>query len=1648
MRDRRVIESAGLPAARATERYAALLLLLALAGSSLTGAVAAASAPGQPEFLTASTAPATPSGSDAVLDPETLATTLAEAKADWQAVSPSADLTGISATVADLPGQRLGSAAGNALTVDDDAAGRGWDAMDLRTVLRHEIGHALGWSHTSSGLMSHELDSGSSHLVGAEYAAHPPEHADTGTAFLTAQDTEPPAEDPPPADPPAEDPPAQDPPAADPPAADPPVVETAAADPPAADPPAEDPPAEDPPADEAKTSDAPPAEDTTETNSLMSTSSDESFSASLATTGGATGTAGDDVIQIVDNGDGTYDIMIGTEVLGTVSGTDTFTIDGLEGIDILQSPDLNGVWKITGINAGSYQIIGGPTFEFTNLDSLTGAATADDEFQFDDGAGLAGAIDDGAGQTMISILSRFVRIWGDFTFERDAAYNATVNGAAGTILANVLKVWGTTGNGFNGFVGTQVGGQSIGVSGTLGAFMLAVVTSIDQAWHAFIGTLTNATLGGTGVLDLGMTIGEVSIGVNGKSEDGSSLDLSQDPITSTGSTKRLEYSAAQESATMPVLMDVGGFLHVQGNITLTRGGISTVDINTGLNSTTGPGSDIAGVVVAESDPTDGSMARSEDYKTLWNVAVSALQFAFSSGNAFIGTGFAWNPSTDSDGQLSADDLTGSTGLFAGGISLAFLLLTPLGATPISTRFVGLKGTVDDFDLVGLDDLFSLSLSGIEFEANLGGALVDGAPDAFVDWVDSFPDPNQGDDTTGPGGTDPTPEGYRVFIGGTDPPALYLDSNDSAIRFSADRAVLSIAGFVHIGGSFALEQGGREEVDVEVENLANTPAYVEEIGNILEEDDGTLATNDDGSMIWNLPVETLLLGISNGSIFVGYNPGGFDADVAVPLGVDDLAEGALGLLATGLTLGLVVASPRGLFDSNSDLPSFLAIRGEVDLLTPVGLPSEVTLYFEGIQVLLNRGGAVGSDAGSLATVDWEASFPAEGDGDAGLAVPAGGGNEVIIDMADPITAVKADRVVLSISRFLHVVGGFSFEIGGDEVLDLETSGLTVAQRTALANAVNNTDPADDALATNATATLIYNLPVKTILIGISNASFFAGDNPNVIEDADLGTPPFDISHGNPDILDRADLEAVEGCTEECVQQATGFLAAGINIGIVLASVDGTPITGWKFGSFFAMKAEFADMGPIGLPSEFVLDFDDVVISVNRGGRITRTTGTPVAATARAVVNWAASFPSDDEETDGLSVPTSPDPDDAVYVDFDDAIIGVSAGRIVLAISDFVYISGGFAFEQGGTEDVDIDTAGLGVDPTSAGRLLANAINGTNGEQATDPEDGSTGATKNAETIWNVSVITTLLGISKASVFVGYNPNLQGEDGTSFNTGDDTILDEDDLHPDSVGVLANNISVGLVFARVEPIPGLTTWDDQLPRFWTINALIGLLTPVGLPDELKIRFEGVGLEINRGGLVNKVATTEAWINWEKSFPNSEPTEVGIPVPTGKNNPIVYVDTDDPVLGISATKIVVAISDFVYLSGGFAFEKGGRETVDIDTAGLDPLTTGALLAGQIAASTGCTLTEVTTRPTQTPAPCARRPTAPRSGTSRSSPPCSGSTTPRCSSATTRTCRAPAARRSTPAKTGLLTRAICTTKRSDCWPTGSTSGWRSPGSS
>src|SRR5688572_14161628 len=118
------------------------------------------------DYITATDAPLVGAAEPTPLTEAELAEAVGSAEAEWLAAVPSADMSGVEVTIVDLPELGLGRTVGTSIEIDPTAAGHGWDVLDLGTVVRHELGHVLGFEHTDDeGLMEELLAPGETHGV-------------------------------------------------------------------------------------------------------------------------------------------------------------------------------------------------------------------------------------------------------------------------------------------------------------------------------------------------------------------------------------------------------------------------------------------------------------------------------------------------------------------------------------------------------------------------------------------------------------------------------------------------------------------------------------------------------------------------------------------------------------------------------------------------------------------------------------------------------------------------------------------------------------------------------------------------------------------------------------------------------------------------------------------------------------------------------------------------------------------------------------------------------------------------------------------------------------------------------------------------------------------------------------------------------------------------------------------------------------------------------------------------------------------------------------------------------------------------------------------------------------------------------------------
>ncbi|MDA8436815.1 MAG: FG-GAP-like repeat-containing protein, partial [Actinomycetales bacterium] len=289
----------------------------------------------QPTPMTAVALPTAPVDPAQGISAAQLDDALATALAEWSAAFPSADLSAVTASVGDLTGTTLGATTGASIVIDADAAGWGWGVdfagddptlhMDLVTVVRHEIGHALGLDHAAAGLMAEDLAPGETRLIDV-------------TSLPLATTTDPTTTDPTTTDPTTTDPTTTDPTTTDPTTTDPTTTDPAATDPPTTSDPAAIDPATttDPGTAVPPTTSESATGDTTSSDATGTTTSTADLSGMSTATWSVDGDVATLTLAADGSTDGTlsYDAATGSLVYTTSDATTTVSADGVVHVQV------------------------------------------------------------------------------------------------------------------------------------------------------------------------------------------------------------------------------------------------------------------------------------------------------------------------------------------------------------------------------------------------------------------------------------------------------------------------------------------------------------------------------------------------------------------------------------------------------------------------------------------------------------------------------------------------------------------------------------------------------------------------------------------------------------------------------------------------------------------------------------------------------------------------------------------------------------------------------------------------------------------------------------------------------------------------------------------------------------------------------------------------------------------------------------------------------------------------------------------------------------------------------------------------------------------------------------------------------------------
>jgi len=232
---------------------------------------------------------------------------------------------------------------------------------------------------------------------------------------------------------------------------------------------------------------------------------------------------------------------------------------------------------------------------------------------------------------------------------------------------------------------------------------------------------------------------------------------------------------------------------------------------------------------------------------------------------------------DNDQVVDADEGTelskDAAGLAVKNLSFGAIFMVPTAALPISAlslsylpRFHAIKGTAQSVEFVGFDDI-ALSAPGLTLNVSSGRQWPGEFGPPVVDFAKSFE-------------TSPNAGNGSYTVGST---AIDFDGNPR-ISAAADSVLLQLSEFVHLSGSFSIEKGPRQKVDVATGLPGNLADILSIAGAALKDavaaipiEDGAGGTVDettdlhmssDFSTIRNLNVTTLQIGTSDASAFVG------------------------------------------------------------------------------------------------------------------------------------------------------------------------------------------------------------------------------------------------------------------------------------------------------------------------------------------------------------------------------------------------------------------------------------------------------------------------------------------------------------------------------------------------------------------------------------------------------------------------------------------------------------------------------------------------------------------------------------------------------------------------------------------------------------
>ena len=305
-------------------------------------------------------------------------------------------------------------------------------------------------------------------------------------------------------------------------------------------------------------------------------------------------------------------------------------------------------------------------------------------------------------------------------------------------------------------------------------------------------------------------------------------------------------------------------------------------------------------------------------------------------------------------------------------------------------------------------------------------------------------------------------------------------------------------------------------------------------------------------------------------------------------------------------------------------------------------------------------------------------------------------------------------------------------------------------------------------------------------------------------------------------------------------------------------------------------------------------------------------TPAVPARTLVVDYAAGKTA-------LTVDTSSDDATAITLNLEGSkgtFTRAQAGRATVALSDYIYISGGFYMEMADTINVDVET-GLPVTyPAGMGAALKTGLGKVDGLSADHSR------------IEGLQVKPLTLSFTDVDVFAGIGPYFIDTNGDGLMNGAEVV------NPDRMGVTLDNIDLALVMMDSTL---LADPDSVIPKFYALQ--LDWANPIDLDwDFFKFKIEDLQVQANQGGKWKGATTfSTPYVDFKSSFGDD-----GYEIPTSGDS--VFLKYDRSFVGLSIGHALLNVGNFFQVEGSFAIEKTSGQKVDVVT-GLPA--SGASIAG-----------------------------------------------------------------------------------------------------